>query len=105
MQPRPHLAITIRAAGELTGLGEPAIRQAFRQGRISPAFFWHIGGTNTATYLNLASVVTAYGVVDATVQSNIERMSGHAPTITTQDGETWVILDTCDPLMFREGRQ
>lgn len=105
MAPRPHLAITIRAAGELTGLGEPAIRQAFRQGRISAAFFWHVGGTNTATYLNLASVVEHYGAVKATSDSNIARWSKHAPTVETQDGETWVILDTCDPLMFREGRQ
>lgn len=105
MTGQTHLAISIPAAGELCGVGEPAIRRAFREGRISPAFFWHVGRVQHAIYLNLASVVACYGVVDATVQSNIDRMSSHAPVIHTQDGEQWVILDLLDPLMFREGRQ
>lgn len=99
-----HLAISIPAAGELCGVGEPAIRRAYREGRISMAFAWHVGRTQAAVYLNLVSVVACYGVVDSTVQGCIDRMSSHAPTITTQDGEQWAILDLLDPLMFREGR-
>ena len=105
MTDRTHLAISIPAAGELCGVGEPAVRRAFRDGRISPAFFWHVGRTQAAVYLNLASVVACYGVNDATVQGCIDRMSSHAPVITTRDGEKWVILDLVDPLMFREGNQ
>ena len=97
-----HLAISIPAAAELCGVGEPAIRRAFREGRIEPAFCWHVGRTQVAIYLNLSSVVRCYGVVDATVESNIERWSAKAPVIRTPDGETWIILDLLEPMMFRE---
>ncbi len=97
-----HQAISIPAAGELCGVGEPAIRRAFREGRITPAFFWHVGRQQTAVYLNLQSVVKCYGVVEATVESNIKRWVASAPVIRTPDGEEWLILDLLEPMMFRE---
>ena len=97
------MAISIPAAAELTGLGEPAIRRAFREGRVDVAFQWHVGREATATYLDLPSVLTCYGVVEATVESNIKRWAAHAPVIHTPDGERWIILDLIEPMMFRKG--
>ena len=78
-----HIAISIPAAAELCGVGEPAIRRAFREGRIDPAFFWHVGRQQTAVYLNLGSVVGCYGVDEAAVQANINRYAANAPVIQT----------------------
>ena len=102
MTDRTHLAISIPAAGELCGVGEAAIRRAYREGRISLAFAWHVGREMRALYLNLDSVVGCYGVDDARLNANIQRFAANAPTIQTQDGERWIILDLNPPLMFRE---
>jgi len=96
-----NIAISIPAAAELCGVGEPAIRRAFREGRIAPAFFLHVGGRNTVTYLNMQSAVACYGIADQK-DAIIERMSAHAANFTNIEGREFLILDTTAPLMFLE---
>ncbi len=98
-----HYCISIAAAAELCSVGEPAIRRAFREGRIKPAGFWHIGRSHVGTYLNLASVVAAYTPDAARIDELIEKWVAHAAIVHTEDGEQWAIVDQSPPLMFREG--
>ena len=98
-----HHSISIPAAAELCGVGEPAIRRAFREGRIEMAFQWHVGGDNPITYLNLYSAVRCYGVNRATVDANLKRWVRHAPIVRTPDGREWLIIDRVEPMLFLEG--
>ena len=98
-----HYCLSIPAAAELCGVGEPAIRRAFREGRIKPACFWHIGRNNVGTYLNLWSTVRAYGVDQDKWEERLRSWTAHAPVIRTPDGEEWLILDQTASVMFPEG--
>ena len=98
-----HYCISIPAAAELCGVGEPAIRRALREDRIKPACFWHVGRTNVGTYLNLPSTLRAYGVDRGGVDDRIQDWVAHAPIVRTPDGEEWLILDQCPSMMFLEG--
>ncbi len=98
-----HHVISIPAAAELCGVGEPAIRRAFREGRIDLGFAWHVGRGQAGIYLNLSSVIACYGVVKATVEANVERFAKNATIVTTPDGERWIILDLLPSVMFPEG--
>ena len=98
-----HHCISISAAAELCGVGEPAIRRAFREGRIKPAFFWHNGRNNVGTYLNLYSAVSAYGVDEAEVKSLLAKWTKQATIARTPDGREWLILDVIPSMMFMEG--
>ena len=97
-----HHVISIPAAAVLCGVGEAAIRRAFREGRIDLAFAWHVGRASVATYLNLKSVVRCYGVDAMTVDASIDKFTANAPVVQTPDGERWAILDLNEPMMFRE---
>ena len=98
-----HYCLSIPAAAELCGVGEPAIRRAFREGRIKPACFWHVGRTNVGTYLNLESAVLAYSVDRDRMEERLRKWTAHAPIVRTPDGEEWVILDQGPAVMFPEG--
>ena len=98
-----HYCLSIPAAAELCGVGEPAIRRALREGRIKPAFFWHNGRSDVATYLNLPSTLRAYGVDEGGVEDRIRKWVAHAPIIRTPDGRECLILDQGPPMMFLEG--
>ena len=100
---RVHNCLSIPAAAELCGVGEPAIRRAFREGRIKPACFWHVGGSNVGTYLNFESALLAYGVDRDKVHHIVREWVAQAAIVRTPDGEEWVILDQCPPVMFPEG--
>ena len=100
-----HYCLSIPAAAELCGVGEPAIRRAFREGRIKPACFWQVGRTNVGTYLNLWSALRAYGVDRDGVEGRIREWVAHAPVVRTPDGEEWLILDQCSAVMFPEGSE
>ena len=94
-----HQSISIPAAAVLCDVGEPAIRRAFREDRISLAFVWVVGGGESTNYLNLASVVRCYGVDENRTSELIEKWCAHAPIVRTSDGREWLILD-CAPSMI-----
>lgn len=98
-----HHCISISAAAEVCDVGEPAIRRALREGRLKPACAWHIGRTNAGIYLNLESVIVSYRVDRDRVIGRIREWVEHAPVVRTPDGEEWLILDQCAPVMFPEG--
>ena len=98
-----HHSISIPAAAELCDVGEPAVRRALREGRIKPAFFWHVGGYNSVTYLNLASVIECYGVDKEKGTKLIKKWTDHAPIVCTPDNRKWLILDQTAPMMYLEG--
>ena len=97
-----HHSITIPAAAEISGVGEPAIRRAFREGRISLAFQWVVGGGDTTNYLSLGSVVRCYGVNDERVSELITKWVAYAPVVRTPDGREWLILDLAPPMILME---
>ena len=98
-----HYCLSIPAAAALCDVGQHAIRRAFREGRIKPACFWHIGGNNVGTYLNLESVLLAYNVDRDKVDHIVREWVAQAPVVRTPDGEEWLILDQCPSMMFQEG--
>ena len=98
-----HHALSIPAAAELCGVGEPAIRRAIRDGRIKPAFFWHVGGHNALTYVNLYSAIECYGIDQDGADELIKRWMAHASIVRVPDGREWLILDQTAPMMFLEG--
>ena len=98
-----HYSISIPAAAELCDVGEPAVRRALRERRIKPAFFWHVGGHNTITYLNLYSVIKCYGIDEGKATKLIKKWADHAPIVRTPDDRRWIILDQTAPMMFLEG--
>ena len=97
-----HHAISIPAAAELCGVGEPAIRRAFREGRISLAFQWVVGGGETINYLNLESVLECYGVAGSKTYPLIEKWALRAPIVRTRDGREWAIFDRAEVMILRE---
>ena len=97
-----HHAISIPAAAELCGVGEPAIRRAFREGRISLACQWVVGGGETITYLNLLSVLECYGVARSKTNPLIEKWALRAPIVRTSDGRDWVIFDRAAVMILLE---
>ena len=97
-----HQSISIPAAAELCAVGEPAIRRALRDGRISLAFQWVVGGGGTINYLNLASVIRCYGADRDVALSLIEKWSCYAPVIRSLDGRDWTILDRAEPMILLE---
>ena len=97
-----HQSISIPAAAELCAVGEPAIRRAFREGRISLAFQWVVGGGETINYLNLESVIRCYGADRDVALSLIKNWDSYAPIVRTPDGREWVILDRAEPMILLE---
>ena len=97
-----HHAISIPAAAELCRVGEPAIRRAFREGRISPCFRWVVGGGETITYLNLDSVLACYEMTRAEVFETIKEWALRAPVVRTRDEREWVIFDRAPVMILRE---
>ena len=92
-----HHAISIRAAAEIAGVRQPAIRRAIRDGRITLSFLFSVGERETF-FCNLASVVRCYGVEEH-VEELIRKWVAHAPIARTPDGREWLLLDT-EPVML-----
>ena len=72
--------------------GEPAIRRAIREDRIRLAFQLVIGGRDAITFLNLAQVVAAYGMMEA-IAKRIKEWTKHAPMpiFRSPDGREWLV--------------
>ena len=99
-----HHSISIPAAAELCGVGEPAIRRALREYRIKLAFQWCVGGGDTITYLNLESVLLCYGVEDRNdeCRNRIREWAEYAPVVRTADGRKWLVLDRKPTMILLE---
>lgn len=97
-----HHSISIPAAAELCDVGEPAVRRAFREGRITLAFQWVVGGGGTTSYLNLDSVVRCYGVDHEKASNLLKKWVKFAPVARTPDGREWLILDRAPPMILME---
>ena len=93
-----HHAISIRAAAEIAGVGQPAIRRAIRDDRITLSFLFSVGDRETF-FCNLSSVVRCYGVDEENVEGLLEKWVAHAPIARTPDGREWLLLDE-GPVMF-----
>ena len=86
-------SITIPAAAALCGVGEPAIRRAYREGRIKWACIIWIGG-QTTTFLELNSVKKCYGI------ETDKRQEMHTLTVRHPNGPEFLLYHSAAMLLY-----
>ena len=89
--------LTIKAASELSGLGEPAIRQTLRECRI-PSVAVVCLGDRTARLIALSDAIEAWPAV-AGKEDEIDTMRLYAPVIVAADGVRFRLLDAAPPFL------
>ena len=94
---QPVEILTIKAASELTGLGEHAIRLALGQGRVPGRATLSIG-ERTARFILLEDAIEKWPEV-AHKETDIERMRLHAPLIVAGDGVRFRLLHPAAPFL------
>ena len=86
-------SITIPAAAALCGVGEPAIRRAYREGRIKWACIIWIGRQQT-TFLELNSVKKCYGI------ETDKRQEMHTLTVRHPNGPEFLLYHSEAILLY-----